>query len=448
MRFPQQYIISSNSIARPLFTLLCLSAFTFNMIGQTLEASDKGQQAAATLPPCSNTKYAFSGDGRADGPDGNIRTFTDDRGQRVKASAFSRRKSGGLWETAFLGAFDSGLGVTDGSEGNGGSNSHKLDNIGERLNYVLLEFDRSVVIDAVFLDSVGADSDMTAWVGNANDPFNNHLTLSDSLLNSFGSEDDNGSNGESRLAEFNAAGEIGNVVVIAASTSDTSPEDEFKIGYFDAKCPTVPPGTVTIIKQVQTVGGGTSSTQSFPFTASSTAGSVNFSLVDNNVVGPDRVTSNSIFSFGTANAITATEAQIAGWTLLDIICTETGGTQNTTVNLGTRSATIIVESGESVVCTFRNGQITPSAADAVVSGRIVRSSGRAISGATVTLTNLSTGAIRYARSSTRGYYSFEGIETTEFYSLTVSDRRYVFAPDTQFFTLNDSVTDADFVAQP
>ena len=53
----------------------------------------------------------------------------------------------GAWTTAFLGAYGQyGLGVTDGSEGNGTGNSHKVDNIGDRNNYILFEFSKPVVV--------------------------------------------------------------------------------------------------------------------------------------------------------------------------------------------------------------------------------------------------------------------------------------------------------------
>ena len=80
----------------------------------------------------------MSGSSALDGPDGNIRTFTAG-GVSVKASAFSRDKSTGAWSTAFLGSYGGGLGVTDSSEGDGGNNSHTVDNI-DRDNYVLFEF--------------------------------------------------------------------------------------------------------------------------------------------------------------------------------------------------------------------------------------------------------------------------------------------------------------------
>ena len=128
--------------------------------------------------------FDFSGSTALDGPDGNLRTFTAGS-VSVKASAFSRDKSSGAWSTAYLGSYGGGLGVTDSSEGDGSNDTHTVDNVG-RDNYVLFEFSQSVIVDSAFLGYVTCDSDMTVWIGTKTDPFNNHLTLSDSVLASLG----------------------------------------------------------------------------------------------------------------------------------------------------------------------------------------------------------------------------------------------------------------------
>jgi len=94
------------------------------------------------------------------------------------------------------------------------------------------------VIDQVFLDSIGADSDMSVWIGTTTSPFTNHITLSDAVLTGLGAREDNNTTGSvtSRWANINSAGISGNVIVIAASTSDTTPDDEFKISKLDIKC--------------------------------------------------------------------------------------------------------------------------------------------------------------------------------------------------------------------
>ena len=189
------------------------------------EASAIAEDLLAPVGP--PTVFDLSGNSGLDGIDGNIRTYTAD-GISVNASAFSR-DSGGVWEEAFLGAYSSGLGVTDTGEGGGGGGSHRVDNVG-RDNYVLFEFSESVVIDSAFLDSVVNDSDISVWIGDLTDPFNNHAILSDALLGSLGfTEVNNTTSSGSRLADINAGLVSGNVLVIAASTSDNTPDDKFKI---------------------------------------------------------------------------------------------------------------------------------------------------------------------------------------------------------------------------
>jgi hypothetical protein len=171
------------------------------------------------------TTFNFSGNTALDGADGNIRTFTSG-GISVKTSAFSRDKTTGAWSTAYVGSYSGGLGVTDSSEGGGENNQHTVDN-GGRDNYILFEFSSDVVIDSAFLGYVVGDSDLTLWIGNATDPFNNHLTLSDALLTSMGFTEVNTGGSSTRTADLNAGGFIGNVIVIAARTGEA--DDKFKL---------------------------------------------------------------------------------------------------------------------------------------------------------------------------------------------------------------------------
>ncbi|MGH9944033.1 MAG: hypothetical protein ACRD9R_16940, partial [Pyrinomonadaceae bacterium] len=74
------------------------------------------------------------------------------------------------------------------------------------------------------------DSDISVWIGSFNNPFVNHLTLNDAVLNSFGLKQDNDTTSTtSRWAAFNGGDMVGNALVIAASKSDTTPDDRFKI---------------------------------------------------------------------------------------------------------------------------------------------------------------------------------------------------------------------------
>jgi hypothetical protein len=186
------------------------------------EASDVAQDLGNT--PAST--FNFSGSSSTTGTAGNIRTFSAG-GVSVKASAFSRDTSG-VWSTAWLGSYGGGLGVTDSSE-NGSDPGHTVDNLG-RDNYVLFEFSESVVIDSTYLGYVVNDSDLRYWIGTATDPFNNHLTLSDAVLASLGFTEVNETTlTTARLADLNAGGLAGNVLVISANTGEPTPEDNFKI---------------------------------------------------------------------------------------------------------------------------------------------------------------------------------------------------------------------------
>lgn len=101
---------------------------------------------------------------------------------------------------------------------------------------MLFEFSQSVVVDQAFLDAIGVDSDISVWIGTKTDPFNNHLTLSDGLLSTLATEDNLTTSSAARWADFNAGGASGNVLVIAAQASDTTPEDSFKISKLKTAC--------------------------------------------------------------------------------------------------------------------------------------------------------------------------------------------------------------------
>lgn len=433
-----------------IFAIVC-SMLYGTALGQKMErqpafaipkTADAGDSKSTIETGCSPTKINTIGNSGTTGTYGNIRTFSSG-GISVKASAFSRRKTDGAWETAFLGAFSPGLGVTDrGEDGNNGT--HRVDNVGDRQNYVLFEFNQAVVLDQVYLASVVTDSDLTVWVGNTNDPYNNHLTLSDSLLNSFGpGEDNNTGSATDRWADINGGQIAGNVFVVAASVTDTTPEDWFKVGTLDVNC-APPSAKVTIIKEVFGLGGTTGSTSSFTFNATG-LGTNSFSLVDNDVVGPDRYINPSIQNFGASHPITVTEAQTASWSLSDLACTESGGISNTTTDLSTQTATIIAEAGESIVCTFSNVQLRPSAAPTTISGRAIGVNSRGINGAFLSLTDIQTGEIKTVRTNQFGYYAIRDVEVGRVYVLSIRYKKYTFIQDTRVIDLTDQVSNEDFV---
>jgi hypothetical protein len=204
-------------------------------------------------------------------------------GVTTHVSGFSRRDTNGQWNTAWLGVYAHGLGVTDIGE-NGSLNTHVVDNIGGYHDYVEFEFSNSIVVTQAFLDYIYAGhSNMSVWIGTKTNPITNHNTLSDAFLTSIGPREDNNttSTAYSRYASFNGTNRTGNVVVIAASASDPALNDGFKIHklFFGCQggCPfiTVNPSSLPhgqkghSYSQTLTASGG-----SGPYTFTKTSGSL------------------------------------------------------------------------------------------------------------------------------------------------------------------------------
>ena len=205
---------------------------------------------------CIPGTFTFSGSSSGSGAV-NIRTFTAANGVSVKVSAFGRSRDTGAWDAAYVGIFSGGLGVTDNTE-NGGDNSHTVDNIG-RDNYLLFEFSQPVIVDRALLGYVVQDSDMNVWVGTFADPYNNHLTLSDSVLGSFGFTEENTTTlATTRTADFNAGQVVGNAFVISAWLSDPDPEDQFKVNTLEVCKPACQPVTNCVQKADASATCGTS----------------------------------------------------------------------------------------------------------------------------------------------------------------------------------------------
>ena len=99
---------------------------------------------------------------------GNTLNFSDG-GLTVTASAWGYTGSSAtLFETAGLGQYSTGLGVSDRSEGlNPGNPSHQVDNIGPD-NFVMFSFGANAVdISSINIDPFGIyDRDVSYWVGN------------------------------------------------------------------------------------------------------------------------------------------------------------------------------------------------------------------------------------------------------------------------------------------
>jgi hypothetical protein len=219
------------------------------------------------------------------------------------------------------------------------------------------------------------------------------------------------------------------------------------------------PGSLRIIKSVTTNPFGTESTVAFWFNANKAFTPGFFSLVDDNLgLGHDTKLSDPILIYsGGFNVIDVTEDTSLfpvgqNWSFAGVSCLVNGVAANPafpTINSGSnRGVTVTVPVEGTVVCTFSNTQLAPSAAPATISGRVVDSLGNGIGGARLTVMDGSTGQTFSAISSPFGYYTVEGMEVDNFYVMNVSHKRYTFADDTRTFSLQDNISGVDFVANP
>jgi hypothetical protein len=89
--------------------------------------------------------------------------------------------------------------------------------------------------------------------------------------------------------------------------------------------------------------------------------------------------------------------------------------------------------------------LAPTAANAVVGGRILTSSGQGIRNVQVTI-QFPTGEARTTVSTAFGYYRFADIPTGGIYVISVTAKKYTFSQSAQIRSVQDDLQDVDFVA--
>lgn len=89
----------------------------------------------------------------------------------------------------------------------------------------------------------------------------------------------------------------------------------------------------------------------------------------------------------------------------------------------------------------------PSSAEASLGGRVLTSGGAGIAKANVTLTD-STGISRTAVTNPFGQYNFVDLPTGRTYILTVGNKRYIFPGSPRVVSLQNDLTEVDFIASP
>jgi hypothetical protein len=97
-------------------------------------------------------------------------------------------------------------------------------------------------------------------------------------------------------------------------------------------------------------------------------------------------------------------------------------------------------------CGFWNPITGPTAATAAISGRVVRADGLGIRNVIVTISGGPLTTPRIARTSSFGYFEFDGLEVGNTYVISISSKRYGFANPSQSVSLTDSINDMLFTS--
>ena len=187
--------------------------------------------AMLALPAYATLSWGFSGNDALSGTFGNTKTYsgtgTPAPAPNVTASAWANTGTGAVLQTAYLGAYGGGLGVTNRNEGTGGSDTHSLDN-GSSVDSILFNFASSVVLSQIrvgFISSISGqtDSDLSilafTGVGAPSLGGKTYTGASNSLLSAGWEVIGNYSNVGSSGININAAGKSSSYWLVAAYSS-------------------------------------------------------------------------------------------------------------------------------------------------------------------------------------------------------------------------------------
>jgi hypothetical protein len=185
----------------------------------------------------------------------------------------------------------------------------------------------------------------------------------------------------------------------------------------------------------------------FGFSTTGT-GLSNFTLVDDGNdtdATPNSITFNNLLGPGGSGAYSVTETANGFYDLTNLSCSITGaGGSTASPNIPAALVNITLQYGDTVTCTFFNSVTT--AANLTAAGKVTDAYGQPIARTRVTIQNTNNGEIQTAYTNTFGNYRFENLPAGDFYIISVFNKRYVFAQDTQTLVLNDAVENLDFTA--
>jgi uncharacterized delta-60 repeat protein len=108
---------------------------------------------------------------------------------------------------------------------------------------------------------------------------------------------------------------------------------------------------------------------------------------------------------------------------------------------------IAVGTSDEQFAVARYQALAPTAATAAINGRVSTASGRSIRNVSLTLTDTTTGEIKYTLTNPFGYYRFQDLEVGRSYILNLGSKRFTFAEPTRVISLNEDLTGEDFVSE-
>jgi hypothetical protein len=156
--------------------------------------------------------------------------------------------------------------------------------------------------------------------------------------------------------------------------------------------------------------------------------------------------SQSIYFSGVVNGYSSNPSGSASF-FLDFVARNAGDTIDFIVgpgtNAGTGETSPANDSTGLVAYFFKVNSTPPTAADSVISGRIVNSLGVPVAGAAI---NLSGTQNRKMITDANGNYRFDSVETNGFYTVTPSKANYDFSPANRSFSILGNHADAAFTA--
>ncbi len=136
-------------------------------------------------------------------------------------------------------------------------------------------------------------------------------------------------------------------------------------------------------------------------------------------------------------ALSANFANLKVYHLENNVWVDLTGSANTSPNLCTTALPSF--------SPFAIVQVTPTAANVSVSGRITTANGRGIQNATMVLTK-ADGTTQIARTGSFGYYNFSEVAAGQTVIISVEAKRFKFIPNTKLINIADNIADADFMA--